>query len=117
MVVEQLQPDRLFGQNPLFQAVMSFNASRAADATVTGDLAVSAFDMAVTRSRLDLEFHVFDRPDNFSLELCYSTDLFEPETAARILDHFERLLVGAVSLRGGDSPSSRFSGRKRSRGT
>ncbi|MHB2015944.1 MAG: amino acid adenylation domain-containing protein [Candidatus Xenobia bacterium] len=90
-LVAALAPQRSLSFNPLFQAMLAFDAGPSADleiadAVVTPlvlDRQGSAFDLTVTVSR-----------DDLCLE--FASDLFEAATASRLLQHYETLLTAIV---------------------
>jgi amino acid adenylation domain-containing protein len=103
MLVEKLQPERDLSRNPLFQVVFQLPSTAGlpqqeppADGRLTEvQLGVAAFDMAVT---------LWEAGDAAVGQIEYSTDLFDNDTIARMLRHFEVLLEGIV-----DDPDRRIS--------
>lgn len=49
------------------------------------------------RSSFDLNFNLLARPSGLELQCQYSTDLFEPETIQRWMQHFATLLAGLAA--------------------
>jgi len=87
-LVEELQPERTLGQNPLFQVSFVWE-SAATGADVTFLTVASPFDLTL---------FVRDWPDGrLSATIQYKRDLFEPETIARFANHYCTLLEGATS--------------------
>jgi amino acid adenylation domain-containing protein len=103
MLVDELQPDRDLSRNPLFQVIFQLPSTaglpqqeQPADGRLTEvQLGISAFDMAVT---------LWEAGDAAVGQIEYSTDLFDDDTIARMLRHFEVLLEGIV-----DDPDRRIS--------
>ncbi|MGZ4123523.1 MAG: non-ribosomal peptide synthetase, partial [Tumebacillaceae bacterium] len=60
-------------------------------------LQVAPFEVLNDTSKFDLELFVTDCAEGFLLELQYNTDLFDTQTATRMLAHLETLLVGVVA--------------------
>ncbi len=95
-LVNYLQPVRISGSNPLFQNMFVYNvqapvAELPANLTVTDkmmDLGVSKFDLTLFATDLGLTFE-------FTLE--FATDLFDEDTASRLLTNQLALLVDAVT--------------------
>jgi amino acid adenylation domain-containing protein len=109
MLVDDLQPERDLSRNPLFQVVFQLLSAAqllSADALPQqeqpGDgrltevqLGIAAFDMAIT---------LWEAGDTAVGQIEYSTDLFDDDTIARMLRHFEVLLEGIA-----DDPDRRIS--------
>lgn len=95
-LVNHLGPTRVPGANPLFQNMFVYNttapvAKLPAGLTVTDemmDLGVSKFDLTLFATDLDLTL-------DFTLE--YATDLFDEDTAKRLLTNYTALLTDAVN--------------------
>lgn len=108
-LVEELHPERNLSRNPLFQVV--FALQNAPIEQLELPLALSSYKVEMTTARFDLEFYLWECADNFrSLwgegwqqseglrgVLVYNTDLFESSAIARMLQHFQTLLAGAVA--------------------
>ena len=87
-LVEGLQPERLLGQNPLFQVSFVLQDARAG-----GDLA-----FVTVASPFDLTLFIADVGDGtLRATLQYKRDLFEPETMARLAGHYRTLLESVVA--------------------
>ena len=109
-LVEELQPVRNLGQNPLFQVVFALQNSPMAQLELPG-LILSPADLETKTSRFDLEFYVWTCGDNFrnlwgkgwqhsdGLRgiVIYNTELFEASAIASLLKHFQTLLEGIVA--------------------
>jgi amino acid adenylation domain-containing protein len=85
MLVEDLAPDRLAAQQPLFQVMLVLQPTAAAQ----------PLDLDV--ARFDLTLNVFEQDAGMRCVLEYATDVFDPATAESIADRFFRVLVAAVS--------------------
>ncbi|HCF26426.1 MAG TPA: non-ribosomal peptide synthetase, partial [Cyanobacteria bacterium UBA11049] len=111
-LVEELHPERQASRNPLFQVVFALQNAPIEQLELPG-LTLSSFKFEITTARFDLEFYLWECADNFrSLwgdgwqqseglrgALVYNTDLFERDAIARMLQHFQTLLAGAVANR------------------
>ncbi len=87
-LVEELQPERVLGQNPLFQASFVWQ-----DAATGADLA-----FVTVASPFDLTLFVCAGTDGtLSATIQYKRDLFEPETIARLVGHYCTLLEGVAA--------------------
>ncbi|MEN3329190.1 MAG: hypothetical protein V7638_3997 [Acidobacteriota bacterium] len=95
-LVEALQPDRQSNHNPLYQ--VSFALQNAPQGAIeVGGLEMSGVETDRQTSRFDLEFHLWEHAQKLNGALLYSTELFEAETIARLLNHYERLLTAVVA--------------------
>ncbi|HKV33206.1 MAG TPA: amino acid adenylation domain-containing protein [Pyrinomonadaceae bacterium] len=93
-LVEELQPRRAPGRNPIFQAILSFQNAppemSLAKVTLPAGTPVSA-DV-----KFDLEVHLSDGANGVGGWFVYSPELFEPAFIARMVDHFQRLFEKAM---------------------
>lgn len=100
-VVELVNPLRTQGAHPLFQValVLNNNASVAVD---FADLQLTFDFMQVPVAKYDLGFGFVETldadgtPAGLSCDLEYALDLYEPDTAQRLVDRFLRLLSAAT---------------------
>ncbi|MFI6466449.1 non-ribosomal peptide synthase/polyketide synthase [Streptomyces sp. NPDC050538] len=97
-VVEDLNPPRVAGRNPLFQVMLGYHHRPEGDPDVLG-LATEWFDMDTGMAKFDLHFTFVDETgsDRVVLLLEYATDLFDASTAERIAGHMARLLDHAAT--------------------
>jgi amino acid adenylation domain-containing protein len=97
-LVEELEPERKLSHTPLFQSVFMFdNTDNGAERT---DLSAAAGDATIVESwtaKFDLTLSMKETADRIVGSLKYSTDLFNRDRIARMLDHFRRILEQAVS--------------------
>ncbi len=88
-LVEELQPMRAPGRNPIFQAILAFRNQaplmEMAKVSLPAGVPVSA------DTKFDLEVHLADTPGGVMGSFVYSPELFEPTFIARMVDHFQRL--------------------------
>jgi amino acid adenylation domain-containing protein len=100
-LVQELHVDRDRSRTPLFDVnLVLMNTSFVGDENVAvpgglTDVQVGRYETSFTVSRYDLLFHCKEDAEGLYINLEYNTDLFKPETAARILQHF-RTLTAAV---------------------
>jgi amino acid adenylation domain-containing protein len=109
-LVERLQPERDPSRPPVFQVMLAFQRAHLEG---TGDLAAFALGVAGARvrtgpldlesiqlerhfSQLDLDLMAAETSRGVDLALTFNADLFEPETAERLLGRLETLLAAAV---------------------
>ncbi|MEP0980919.1 amino acid adenylation domain-containing protein [Leptolyngbya sp. AS-A5] len=109
-LVEELQPIRNLGQNPLFQVVFALQNTPMEQLVLPG-LVLSPVDLETKTSRFNLEIYLWKCGDNFrnlwgkdwqqtdGLRgiLVYNTDLFDGSTIAALRQHFQTLLESIVA--------------------
>jgi len=97
-LVERLQPVREQGRNPLFQIAFTL-LNAPAPAVDLGELQVRTLANQ-NAARFDLELFLREGPDGLDGVFSYNTDLFLPETVARLARHFTILLEGVAAAPG-----------------
>ncbi|MGH7581164.1 MAG: amino acid adenylation domain-containing protein [Gemmatimonadales bacterium] len=95
-LVEELQPTRSLGHNPLFQVL--FQAGN----TPGGALKLPGLEVGRVKSgglgaKFDLSFRIRERPNGLSCICAGRADRFGPETLAHLLDQFRALLDQIVT--------------------
>lgn len=111
LLVERLQPQRDRSRSPLFQAqfvlqktpeqngaaleALAINA--AGNPVEVGGLLLQSMSVKQCAAQFDLSMHVAEIEGQLAGYLNYSTDLFEPGTIRRLLDHFEILLRSLIN--------------------
>ena len=104
---EQLrEPLHLAGDlryNPLFQVMFALQNLPLDTLTLPG-LTLSPVKLDLASAKVDLTLWIREHPDGLKAALAYNVDLFAQPTAARILEHFQRLLQCIVA-----NPSQRIS--------
>ncbi|OKH37810.1 non-ribosomal peptide synthetase [[Phormidium ambiguum] IAM M-71] len=109
-LVEELQPVRSLGQNPLFQVVFALQNTPMEQLVLPG-LVLSPVDLETKNSRFDLELYVWKCTDNFRNlwgkdwqntdglrgVIIYNTDLFDSSTITSLRHHFQTLLESIVA--------------------
>jgi amino acid adenylation domain-containing protein len=93
-LVQELAPDRDVSRTPLFQTM--FTVQGESDRLKFGELQVADFKLDLPTSKFDLLMIVAEDRQGATVELNYSTDLFEAETMRRALGHYESLLRAVV---------------------
>lgn len=95
-LVKALQPRRDPGRNPLFQ--INFTHQRDFVRPVSfGGARLAAFPSRSPGAIFDLHFFMVERADGWRASCDFARDLFDRETALRLLDHFETLLEAATA--------------------
>jgi amino acid adenylation domain-containing protein len=94
-LVRALNPERNSAYSPLFQLVLNLVYS---DNDILGYDAQDAVDAQHRISvNYDLTLYVQPKAQGLELTWCYATDLFRPETIARMANSFETLLSAVVA--------------------
>src|SRR6185295_15809152 len=94
-LVEELQPERILNQNPLFQVAFALqNAPRQSVRLPGLDARLLKIDAGTAKFDLTLVF--YERNDGLEGCLEYSTDLFDASRMIRMIDHLETLLEAVV---------------------
>ena len=93
-LVEELQPERNLGQNPLFQVAFVLQPPMSGvDSMMNG----SQLDIDTETAKLDLTLKLQEKPEGLVGRFEYSTDLFDADTIERMVGHFQTLLEGIVA--------------------
>ncbi len=109
-LVEELQPIRSLGQNPLFQVVFALQNTPMEQLVLPG-LVLSPVELETRTARFDLELYVWKCTGNFRNlwgkgwqqsdglrgVIVYNADLFDAMTIASLRRHFQTLLEGIVA--------------------
>ena len=94
-LVKALQPRRDAGRNPLFQ--INFTHQRDFVKPVSfGDAKLTAIPSRSPGAIFDLHFFMVERADGWRASCDFARDLFDRETAERLLRHFEVFLDAAA---------------------
>jgi len=96
-LVEDLAPQRNLSRNPLFQAAFAFQNVPMPELDLGSGLTMEAEDAPVSTAKFDLALFVQEERGGLAAVLEYCTDLFEAETARRLLAHFRALLEAAIA--------------------
>ncbi len=95
-LVEELRPERKLSQNPLFQ-VMFVLQNAPIGSFELPEIKLAPFELDVTRTRFDLELHLWEQRVGLLAVAFYNTDLFDRETIERLLGHFRSVLEEGVA--------------------
>lgn len=95
-LVEELDPQRDLGRNPLFQVMLAFESTPDEFLQFPG-MEVSLVPLPDKTAKFDLSFVMADRPDGIHGTVQYCTDLFAQETIRRMIEHYEQILTEIVS--------------------
>ncbi|SNS43135.1 non-ribosomal peptide synthase domain TIGR01720/amino acid adenylation domain-containing protein [Actinomadura meyerae] len=95
-LVEVLNPPRHLARHPLFQVGLTFQNNPEARLEMPGFTAEPE-PLAAGASRFDLLMVLTEREDGFDGELEYALDLYDPATARRLAERFERYLSALLA--------------------
>jgi natural product biosynthesis luciferase-like monooxygenase protein/amino acid adenylation domain-containing protein/non-ribosomal peptide synthase protein (TIGR01720 family) len=90
-LVDALHVSRDLGHTPVFQTLLVLHNIPMPTVQLAG-LTLSGMDVHAGAAKLDLALELRETADGLWGGLEYNTDLFEPETIARLGEHFQRLL-------------------------
>ena len=88
-IVRHVQSTRDLSRNPIFQVMFSLEPPIA---PVAEDWNLTQVEVESGAAKFDLCFELDERNDGIIGKVAYDTDLFEPSTIARMLEHYENLL-------------------------
>ncbi|MBE9001845.1 amino acid adenylation domain-containing protein [Nostoc sp. LEGE 12447] len=89
-LVEALQPNRDLSYNPVFQVMFVLQNTASNSIWKTEELETRT-------AKFDVLLSIIDSEEGLTGRLEYNTDLFNAETIARMVGHFQTLLEGVVS--------------------
>ena len=95
-LVEELQPERHLSHTPLFQVMFQLLDAPLPPAELAG-MKLRLFEVETSTAKFDFTLTAVDEADGLSVVLEYSTDLFDADTARRMLEHFRILLEGVAA--------------------
>ncbi|BAS60151.1 amino acid adenylation domain protein (plasmid) [Leptolyngbya boryana NIES-2135] len=95
-LVETLHLERNLSYNPVFQVMFQLQNAPMADLELPG-LTLSNLETAGETTQFDLSLNMAETEAGLQALIEYSTDLFDDETIARMLGHFQTLLEGIVA--------------------
>ena len=95
-LVLELQPERSVSHSPLFQVMFTLENAPEQPWELAG-LEANPFPMDTGTAKFDLTLTLIEGPEELAGVLEYNADLFDAETVARMIGHFQTLLEGAVS--------------------
>jgi amino acid adenylation domain-containing protein len=97
-VVASVSPPRVPGRHPVFQVMLVYQtAAEAPEERYVGDVVLREELLGNAASPFDLTLFVVDAGEGMQTILEYRTDLFDSDSAARLLDHFAQLLESLVA--------------------
>jgi amino acid adenylation domain-containing protein/non-ribosomal peptide synthase protein (TIGR01720 family)/FkbM family methyltransferase len=94
-LVEELAPERMLGQTPLFQALLVLQNTPREQLRLPG-LTLKGWDSGLTAITIDLRLAFTPTDTGLEGTLEYASDLFAPERMERLARHFVKLLERAI---------------------
>ncbi|MCP5050740.1 MAG: amino acid adenylation domain-containing protein, partial [bacterium] len=95
-LVEQLNPPRSLSHSPLFQVLLVLQNAPEEELKL-GGLKMTFPEYRQTTAKFDLTLNVTEKDDALICNWSYNTDLFRPDTIARMTEHFRVLLEGILN--------------------
>lgn len=96
-LVDKLAPERDLSHHPLFQVMFDFQAERYHSLKGLPGLEADLFAIDTGTSKFDLSLSCLEQDDYIEAVFEYSRDLFEPETVARLAEHYVALVAAALN--------------------
>lgn len=95
-LVGELQPERDFSRNPLFQVIFQV-ANTPTVPQQEEESELLEMEVKGGTAKFDLRVDLWEAVDCLEGRFEYSTDLFDEATIGRLISHYQRLLEGIVS--------------------
>ncbi len=99
-VVRELRLERDMSRHPVFQVMLAMKETTAAES----EPAVKLFEVNRASEQFDLLVEFAEEENDLDARFSFNTDLFDPATITRMMEHFRILLEAAV-----ESPDTRIS--------
>jgi amino acid adenylation domain-containing protein/non-ribosomal peptide synthase protein (TIGR01720 family) len=91
-LVEELRPVRSLSHSPLFQVMFTTDQRSGGGEPALGDASVTGFPLGQGTAKFDLTLSLVEEGPGGVGVIGYNSDLFRPETIARLGDHLANLL-------------------------
>jgi amino acid adenylation domain-containing protein len=98
-LVEALQPERDLSRTPIYQIVFAFQNISAAETKLEG-VTFSPLKIHSGTSKFDLVLSMYDSPQGLGGTLEYNTDLYDADTIAALITHYQNLLGSIIAAPG-----------------
>jgi aspartate racemase len=92
-LVKELQPERTLAQNPLFQVMFVLQSEEVQPLNLSG-VTAEHFRIDHVMANFDLTLEITDDGDQLVCLFESNADLFERDTIARMMTHFQNVLAG-----------------------
>ncbi|WP_164002944.1 non-ribosomal peptide synthetase, partial [Pyxidicoccus caerfyrddinensis] len=96
-LVEELQPRRDLSRNPLFQVALTLQNTPMTEVKLRRGMTLKGLEAGNLTSKFDLSLLVWETAEGATVSLNYDSDLFESDSAGRLLEHVEVLLEAAAA--------------------
>ncbi len=96
MLVDELQPQRDMSHTPLFQVMFAFQNMPVQHLELP-DCVISPFNVGSVTSKFELTLSIREFQGEFRGTLEYNTDIYEPATIKRMIQHYKELLEHAMA--------------------
>ena len=96
-VVEAVHPARSLGRHPLFQVLLSHENTTGQPGVRLAGLEVRPVTVSIDAAKFDLSLSISESADGLAGMLEYNGDLFDPGTAAAVIERLHRLLAAMVA--------------------
>jgi amino acid adenylation domain-containing protein/thioester reductase-like protein len=93
-LVEELQPDRTLGTNPLFQVSFIMEPTML---NLESGWTISQLDIHTATSKFDLTVELDERAEGIIGRIEYNTDLFDQSHIIRMIGHYQTLLESIIT--------------------
>jgi amino acid adenylation domain-containing protein/thioester reductase-like protein len=93
-LVEELQPDRNLGTNPLFQVSFIMEPTML---NLESGWTISQLDIHTATSKFDLTVELDERAEGIIGRIEYNTDLFDQSRIIRMIGHYQTLLESIIT--------------------
>lgn len=94
-LVDELHPDRILNQNPVFQVMFSMQ-NKSIPAIRLPGLQASVVEDNIGLSHFDMTFELVEGSHPLKGKVTYRTDLFKEKTIARLVKHFQAIAKKVV---------------------
>jgi len=96
LLVKELNPTRDTSRAPIFQVLFNL-ANAPAPARWLNDVTVEPLILRLGVAQFDVTLNVLLHETGSGIQISYNTDLFDRETAQRLLDHYVEILTRAIA--------------------
>lgn len=95
LLVQTMQPDRSLAFTPVYQTMFIFHDGAEEPLQMSG-LTTTPFEIEIGSSMFDLTLLARNAKHGLGLSLEYNSDLFDPATISRMLNHLQNLMKGII---------------------
>ena len=95
-LVEELHPERDLSRSPFFTILFQLQNAPESPLAMSG-LETETYPLGTNTAKFDLHLALSETAGQLAGSIEYNTDLFEPETVRRLLNHYATLLEGVAA--------------------